>query len=522
MELKDHCKITLKRMFLLFFGFTLLFGGVESPESLITTVLGSNGYIAFGFLYGGFSFNILFIAPYVVKRLGASRSVIFGSILIIFVPASLIEIKFWVVYCMMFIGGNGVGIWYASSNTYILRVSDENSVGTIGGIFTTFLIFGTLMGNLLLTLLYYYNIQDRYVFLTFTTRKQKETDQTQKIDVNSEYELDEFEDLGELTSSDDLDDSISSYFDDQSENVWINRNNLVLDNFNDYRVYKNYLQNKVFLNESFANNLDKLESKIQFQDETPTKMQIQKKSKSPTSFQNIKLTLSFLTKGTVLLLMTITVLEGLSMGMISGFLPTLMEKKNIPICSMVFCFSKSVSSIVLGKISDTFGNLFMFLSSMLFGVIGSLILIFTPTVSNTTFIVCYALLGMSIGGYSVIVFPLTMIFYPDNQVDCIALFKFTRGATIGLSMTYISHLTRQSNFHLIISFQLICLISILYLHLRIKSINNLVKPEFEKKPKTQLQKLENIISIQNNSNTERKVMMNDQQLIDNPQQMGSL
>eukprot|EP01155_Anaeramoeba_flamelloides_P010477 Anaeramoba_flamelloidesa325591_810.p2 GENE.a325591_810~~a325591_810.p2 ORF type:complete len:252 (+),score=31.24 a325591_810:1104-1859(+) len=251
-------------------------------------------------------------------------------------------------------------------------------------------------------------------------------------------------------------------------------------------------------------------------------MQIQKKSKSPTSFQNIKLTLSFLTKGTVLLLMTITVLEGLSMGMISGFLPTLMEKKNIPICSMVFCFSKSVSSIVLGKISDTFGNLFMFLSSMLFGVIGSLILIFTPTVSNTTFIVCYALLGMSIGGYSVIVFPLTMIFYPDNQVDCIALFKFTRGATIGLSMTYISHLTRQSNFHLIISFQLICLISILYLHLRIKSINNLVKPEFEKKPKTQLQKLENIISIQNNSNTERKVMMNDQQLIDNPQQMGSL
>ncbi|KAJ6228302.1 et translation product-related [Anaeramoeba flamelloides] len=547
MKLQNHCKIDLKRMVFLFFGFALLFGGVEAPEALFTTLLGDRGYIAITCLYTGFSINILLIAPILIGKLGTPRCVILGSILFLCIPACLIEIRFWVVCCMMFIAGNGVSLFYTASSTYVIQLSDEKSVGTIGGIFTTFAIIGALFGNVLLTLLYNNNMKDQHVFIVLTllgvsgvaiiltipntdktgnpSRKtnkdpnnhQKKTHKEKAKEGRLQDPKNE-EELEELVALDDL---VSSDFGDKNNSIEIDGANVSKSNTPNPKSHEDASQNKGAVSERDLTQIEKLESKIQFQDKSTHEKQGQRKGAPSDYFQKIKHTLSFILKKTAFLLMTITILEGLTTAMTSGFLPTLMEKKNIPICTTVFCFSKSISSLALGKISDTFGNVLVFFSSTLFGMIASFVLAFVPGVSLGTLVTCYALLGLAIGGYSIIIFPLTMGFYPNDTVNCIALFKFTRGITIGISMSYISHLKRKMNFIIIIIFQFITLFSILYLHFRVKSINNLIKPENsvqnQKNEQDKLAGFEKNTLVQNNSETEIKPIMKSQQPIDNPQ-----
>ncbi|KAJ3426331.1 et translation product-related [Anaeramoeba flamelloides] len=547
MKLQNHCKIDLKRMVFLFFGFALLFGGVEAPEALFTTLLGDRGYIAITCLYTGFSINILLIAPILIVKLGTPRCVILGSILFLCIPACLIEIRFWVVCCMMFIAGNGVSLFYTASSTYAIQLSDEKSVGTIGGIFTTFAIIGALFGNVLLTLLYNNNMKDQHVFIVLTllgvsgvaiiltipntdktgnpsrkTNKDPNNHQKkkhkEKAKEGSLQDPKNEEELEELVALDDL---VSSDFGDKNNSIEIDRANVPNSNTPNPKSHEDASQNKGAVSERDLTQIEKLESKIQFQDKSTHEKQGQRKGAPSDYFQKIKHTLSFILKKTAFLLMTITILEGLTTAMTSGFLPTLMEKKNIPICTTVFCFSKSISSLALGKISDTFGNVLVFFSSTLFGMIASFVLAFVPGVSLGTLVTCYVLLGLAIGGYSIIIFPLTMGFYPNDTVNCIALFKFTRGITIGISMSYISHLKRKMNFIIIIIFQFITLFSILYLHFRVKSINNLIKPENsvqnQKNEQDKLAGFEKNTLVQNNSETEIKPIMKSQQPIDNPQ-----
>ncbi|KAJ6251920.1 et translation product-related [Anaeramoeba flamelloides] len=549
MKLQEHCKIDLKRMFFLFFGFTLLFGGVEAPEALFTTLLGDRGYIAITCLYTGFSINILLVAPILIRKIGTSRCVILGSILFVFIPACLIEIRFWAVCCMMFIAGNGVSIFYTASSTYVIQLSDEKSVGTIGGIFTTFAIIGALFGNLLLSLLYYANMKDQHVFIVLTLlglfgvsiiftipnidkkvdpkkkANKNKNKKNKKTKTNKKNQQEPFTSTGEellqMEEFEELDHSNPPNFGDKNNSYGTVSTNVLNRNTPDPKSHEDHLQNKNPLNGGSFAEIGKLESKIQSQEKGFYKKQGQNCGASSGYFRNTKNTLSFILKKTAFLLMTITILEGLSTAMTSGFLPTLMEKKNIPICTTVFCFSKSLSSLILGKVSDTFGNMLVFLSSTLFGMSAAFTMTFIPGVSLGTLVACYALLGLAIGGYSIIIFPLTMGFYPNDTVNCIAFFKFTRGITIGLSMAYISHLTRQMNFFVIIIFQFITLFSILYIHLRVKSINNLIKPNHsgwnQKNETDKLPQFEKRNLVHNNSETENKPMTKSQQPIDNPQ-----
>ncbi|KAJ3441066.1 et translation product-related [Anaeramoeba flamelloides] len=586
MSLQKNCNISIKRLFVFYFGFSFLFAGIESPEALFTTLLGNDGYLALIAMYVGYSLNIIFVVPVLVKKIGSRLSVVIGSFLLLSIPICLIEIRLWSVLLLMFIAGNGVAILYTASNTYIIQISSEKSVVTIGGLFNFFLIVGTILGNISLLVLFDLNVSNRVLFIILSlvgffgcllictipkikkpTKKTKPTKRSSQIEsFDEKEEKKERETMGDSEFSDFSEESTG--FDQQF--YWINRNNLILNQINDFKNYTNFFKNQHLLNvmdeteleeiyydyhvnnDSSSNNINNKNknknknknrgknendpnnaSEIDTDNKRKKKKKITNKSKTKNEekentnyFKKLQYTLSFLTKKVALFIATISVLEGLSLGLMNGFLPTLTEKEYIPLCILIAAISKILASFGLAKLANMKGNLVIFFCTIASGMLGSGILIITPNVSLIIVLICYFLIGFSIAGYSLLIFPLTLVYYPDEIVDCIALLKFFRGISIGVGLIYMSYLSTKGNFSLLLFLHIISICSILYLHLRIKSVNSIYlkmkkikKYALDKESKKPLDN-QSIKSMKKNSlkvyssDYENKSILKDQQKID--------
>ncbi|KAJ6226908.1 et translation product-related [Anaeramoeba flamelloides] len=546
MPLQKNCKISIKRLFVFYFGFSFLFAGIESPEALFTTLLGNDGYIALISMYIGYSINIIFIVPVLVKKIGSRMSVIIGSFVLLSIPISLIEVKIWLVWLTMFIAGHGVAILYTASNTYIVQISSEKSVVTIGGLFNFFLIVGTILGNCLLLVLFDLNVSNRNLFIILslvgffgfllicTIPKIKKCPKKKKSSKRNS-QIESFDEKEERKEIETMEESEFSGFSEESTGFdqqfyWINQNNLILNQINDFKNYTNFFKNKEFLNVmdeteleeiyydyhlkndgSLSNNINnninnkndnnnnnnnntldenepnytseigtdnKQKKKIKITNKHKTKSKHQTKNKEiekekENYFKKLQCTLSFLTKKVALFLATITVLEGLSLGLINGFLPTLIETDYIPLCVLVAATSKILASFGLAKLANMKGNLVIYFCTVISGMLGSCILIIASKLSLTIALISYFLLGFSIAGFSLLIFPLTLVYYPDEIVDCIALFKLFRGVSIGVGLIYMSYLSTKANFALLLFLQIVSIYSVLYLHFRIKSVNSI-------------------------------------------------
>lgn len=141
-------------IFLLGFGFLLLFTAFNTSQIFMTSIFKDKGYIILGIIYGMFSISN-FISPSIDTKLGSRLTIVIASISYVFFVFSMATGLWYIVAFFSFVIGIGAACLWTSQGVFMTLIS-EKDIGLFTGVFFGFFwtsnIAGSLIGSLFVTL----------------------------------------------------------------------------------------------------------------------------------------------------------------------------------------------------------------------------------------------------------------------------------------------------------------------------------------------------------------------------------
>lgn len=141
-------------IFLLGFGFFLLFSAFNTSQVFMTSIFRDKGYIILGIIYGIFSLSN-FLSPSIDTKLGSRLTIIISSITYVLFVFSMATRLWYLVSFFSFVIGFGAACLWTSQGVFMTLIS-EKDIGLFAGIFFGFFwtsnIAGSLIGSLFVSL----------------------------------------------------------------------------------------------------------------------------------------------------------------------------------------------------------------------------------------------------------------------------------------------------------------------------------------------------------------------------------
>ncbi|KAJ6250654.1 et translation product-related [Anaeramoeba flamelloides] len=483
------------------FGFFFIFCGEESAESLLTKFNDQLGYYSLAILYLTFAFSLLILAPPLVKMLGPRICMVIGSVSYLTFVLSMINVVPWVfLTASAFIGFGGAILW-CGNGYYLIRITKPSSIGTVTGLFQTLLFMGILTGNIIITICFNFtNLSNRSVFYLLASiiavgivclmllkrvpkgyskyiNNQDRIEQLSKIkkknktlfNMNNKGNFDSDEEKEELFDESNLDTGIEL---DLTKNEDQER--------------EQGSSNGAKPTVTFAgcdNNSSSKTGNVNKTDQSPVKPHKitndkNDSQKNKSFYQSIKRSVKVTSSKKALLIMPIMIIEGLSMAIIYGFLPPMVDKKVIPILMFSFTALKSIFCFVTGKLIDRIGNFVIAIFSILIHTSSTVICFFLAPSKTSLFFITYILSGIGNAGLNTLQFPLTIKLFPNDTKEAVAMFKFARCIALGTSCLFIGKLSLLTNCIILLSCQIWSFFSVLVLNFTVQSISTTKKEKY--------------------------------------------
>ncbi|KAJ6250804.1 et translation product-related [Anaeramoeba flamelloides] len=479
--------------FLTSFGFFFIFCGEESAESLLTKFNDQLGYYSLAILYLTFAFSLLILAPPLVKMFGPRICMVIGSVSYLTFVLSMINVVPWVfLTAAAFLGFGGAILW-CGNGYYLIRITKPSNIGTVTGLFQTLLFMGILTGNIIITICFNFtNLSNRSVFYLLASiiavgivclmllkrvpkgyskyiNNQDRIDQLSKtkkknktlVKKGNKGNFDTYEEKEELFDGSNLDTGIELGL-KKNEEAGSKPTVKFTDCEND--------------NSSKTDHVNKTDqSPVKPHKITNDKNDSQK---NKSFYHSIKRSVKVTSSRKALLIMPIMVIEGLSMAIIYGFLPPMMDKKVIPILMFSFTALKSIFSFITGKLIDRIGNFVIAIFSILIHTSSTVICFFLAPSKTSLFFITYILSGIGNAGLNTLQFPLTIKLFPNDTKEAVAMFKFARCIALGTSCLFIGKLSLLTNCIILLSCQIWSFFSVLVLNFTVQSISTPKKVKY--------------------------------------------
>ncbi|KAJ6237805.1 et translation product-related [Anaeramoeba flamelloides] len=431
-----YCNYSMRNIILSGFGFFLVYCGYYPVQSLVTKIHGQKGFYALGTLYYVYAVSLLFSAA-IVRKMGPRASQIFGYLCYLPFMLSNISVELWYYLISAGLLGFGASLVWTGNGTYLIQLSTKENIGTHTGIFYTMYLAGNLVGNAVTSfLLNTVDTSNGLLFFVLTC-----------------FALAGCLELLLLGRSD------RRLKSQTSEDINGNGANEKSES------ESNQGSDLIEASPSSNNSIHSPKQQEQFLGGDPKKV-----NELKSVLLEIKKTFVVLQNVQALLCSPLNMIMGISVGIVFGFLPPMMEKKKIPIVMLVFGLTDSIGCFLNGKLIDKFGIFATALLSIFFEICSSIICFFVSSKNENLFFVIFALFGFGDSGINTLIYPLSYQLFENNVQESLSVFKFIRSLSCASAFLYSNHLSLPANLAILLSLLVLAIICISLLNFKSQKI----------------------------------------------------
>lgn len=204
----------------------------------------------------------------------------------------------------------------------------------------------------------------------------------------------------------------------------------------------------------------------------PVKVIDQDKSKKV----NVMDVLKFFTEGKMLLMAVVLVYSGFSQSYFYSKIPQLMDQNIIGYVMAAFGASDTLSSVVMGKLSDKIGKKPVMILATICGLAAYVLSWFVSMKRSYLFYVIMVLLGISDGGYNTQMYSVLGMFQPEKIEAAYAFLKGIQATTTAIAFFYTSYLNLHEIIILVGSSQVLAIIAFLACDLFVAKVDSPKEP----------------------------------------------